>query len=193
MKVKIATYISIIGHPLLMVPVVATIMLFVVEQFSDALWHSSLIIVGIFVPIAIKNYRNTKKGVYTNFDVSDKTQRQSWYTFASIPLVLVTVILFLTDQPMAFRFSLLFSLILLVISQLLNFYIKSSLHVSAAVFLGFLVMPVTMQVGLLLLFFSFFIAWARIILKRHTLAEVFTGFLLGLSVGLGYYFLVKKN
>jgi hypothetical protein len=190
MKTKIASFISIIGHPLLTIPIFTIIVFFTNEEFQRALLHSSLILVGIFLPLTVKMYLNSKSGTYTNFDVSNKTQRQSWYIFAILLLLTVTIILFVTDQPRTLRLSVLFSLILLMTSQIMNYIIKSSLHVSFNIFLSFLIIPVNLITGLLFLVFTILIAWARLTLKRHTFKEIITGCIIGLTVGILFLFCI---
>src|SRR6185295_768417 len=114
MKTKVASFISFIGHPLLTISVFAIIAFFTYEEFHRALLHSTLILAGIFLPLTLKMYLNSKNGTYTNFDVSGKTQRQSWYVFAMFVLLIAMIILFVTDLPQAISLSVLFSLILLL-------------------------------------------------------------------------------
>src|SRR5260221_9307112 len=114
-KIKFAEFISVIGHPLLTLSIFAITALFTYEEFYGALLNSSLIVAGIILPLTLKMHLNSKNGTYTNFDVSDKTQRQSWYGFAILVLLIVTIILFVTDQPRRLSLSVLFSLILLLL------------------------------------------------------------------------------
>ena len=193
MKIKFATFISVLGHPLLTLSIFAIIALFTYEPFQKALLHSFLIVGGIFLPLTLKMYWNSKNGNYTNFDVSDKTQRQSWYIFAILILLIVTIILFVTDQPRTLRLSVFFSLILLGISRLMNYFIKSSLHVSLNIFLAFLIMPMNLIIGLLFLLFTILIAWARLTLRRHTFKEIIAGSFIGLTVGVFSLFFINAN
>ncbi|MEO8516892.1 MAG: hypothetical protein ABI426_09110 [Flavobacterium sp.] len=190
MKTKIASYISIIGHPLLTIPVFSIIIFFTYEEFQKALIHSGLILVGFFLPLSIKMYVNSKNGTYTNFDVSNRTQRQSWYIFAILLLFAFTVFLFVTDQPRVLRLSVLFSLLLLLTSQIMNYFIKSSLHVSFNIFLSFLILPINLYIGLFFLAFTIVIAWSRLTLKRHTLKEIIAGTIVGLTIGLSAFYYI---
>jgi hypothetical protein len=183
-NIKLAAFISFIGHPLLTFPVFSIIVLFAYEEFQKALWHSSIIVMGIFLPLVVKMYWSTKRGTYTNFDVSNKTQRQSWYVFAIMVLAIVTGFLFVTDQPRPLCMGSLFSLILLLVSKLLNYIIKSSLHVSLNVYLSFLILPMNLMTGLFFLFFTVLIAWARLTLARHNLKEILAGAGIGFAIGI---------
>lgn len=172
------------------IPFFVVVTLFTYEEFEAALIHSSLILGGIFLPVGLNMYLKSKNGRHTNFDISNKTQRQSWYVFPLLLLLLVSIILFITNQPRTLSLAVLFSLILLVISQVVNYFIKSSLHVSLNIFLSFLLIPMNLAMGALLLLFTIFIGWARIELERHTATEVFTGAVIGLMIGVSTLFFI---
>lgn len=53
-------------------------------------------------------YYGKKNGVYTNFDVSDKVERQAWYKYVLALLLIVTVVLFVTDQSRNLKLTVLF-------------------------------------------------------------------------------------
>jgi membrane-associated phospholipid phosphatase len=193
MTTKIAKYISIVGHPLLTIPVFAVIALFNFESVEKASWISVLIICGIVIPLVVKMYRGEKSGAYTNFDVSNQSQRQSWYTYTVILLTIVTIVVFATGQSRTLRFGLLFSTLLLYTSQLVNRYIKSSLHVSMNIFLFFMILSMSKIIALTFLVFIFLVAWARLILKRHTGRELLIGALIGLFWGVLFFIFIDTS
>jgi membrane-associated phospholipid phosphatase len=184
MNKKLANVISTVGHPLLTIPVFLVIVLFSYQHLYNATTISALIIIFFFISISIKMYVGSKKGTYTNFDVSDRNERQSWYVVALFLLSILILILFYTNQAKAIIWTALFFFLLLLISKLLNYYIKSSLHVSLNVFLTFLIIPFNLYFGIIFLFFVLSISWSRIVLKRHTLKEVIYGGMVGSFIGL---------
>lgn len=183
MKQKLAKYISIIGHPLLTIPVFVIIVMFAYEGFHKALLISFLIVVCVIIPTVIRNYIKTKNGEYTNFDVSVRRQRYSMYLFAISLLVIITIILFNTRQPRNLCLGVLFGLILLIISYIVNFFIKCSDHVSLTIYLSFLIIPTNFFIGIIVLLFSGLIGWSRVVLKRHTIKEVYVGTIIGFIIG----------
>ncbi len=148
MHPKLAHYISNLGNPLLTIPVFSVIALFQTEDPKTALFVSLLIVAGVVVPILIKSYLGVQKGTYTNYDISNKKQRQSWYLLPypaadggnAHPL-------FVTDQSQALRMGVAGALALFIAAQLVNLYIKTSLHVAFNVYLGFLIFPVHGHLG----------------------------------------------
>ena len=174
-KKNAAKYISIIGHPLLTIPAFSIAGIFLTEPFNRAMMLSFLIVGCTIVPLFLWVYIKLKKGKYTNFDVSDRKQRVSVYIFIIPILVIVVSILFITKQPANIRICVLFAAVLISISYIVNYFIKCSLHVSLNIYLSFLVMPLNAIAGVMLLVFTGFVGWSRIVLGRHTRMEVVFG------------------
>jgi hypothetical protein len=184
MTTKIAKCVSVIGHPLLTIPIFVVSVLFHFQDFKSALSTSVLIVLGIIVPLIIKMYWGKKNGVYANFDVSDQGERKSWYFFAIVLLSFTVIIIFATSKSHLVRVGFLLSVLLLFSSQVVNYYIKCSLHVSFNVFLSFLIVPINLYFAALLFLFVVVIAWSRVYLRRHTIKEVTIGAILGTVFGL---------
>jgi membrane-associated phospholipid phosphatase len=181
---KFAKCISIIGHPLLTIPIFIAIVMFKFNDLQDAMFLSLLIIGCFFIPLILWMYLKSKNGTYTNFDVSDKKQRNSLFLFAVPLLLVVTIILFKTDQSKNLCLSVLFALILVVISQFVNLFIKSSLHVSLNIYLAALIFSFDYRIAIIVLLFTGLLCWSRVKLKRHTIKEVLFGLLTGTCISL---------
>ena len=179
---KIAGIVSVIGNPLYTIPIFVLIVMFGKEDFSKAVFISFLIIGCIFIPVILWMYIKSKNGSYSNFDVSDKDERKSLYWFAIPFITVIIVVMFATNQPKNISMSMLFALILIVTSQITNFFIKSSLHVSLNIFLSALIFTVDYKIGVAVLLFTGVLIWSRLTLKRHTVSEVITGFFIGLVI-----------
>lgn len=183
-QLKIAKAISYIGHPLLTIPLFVAVMMFAFEDFEKALLNSALIIGCIFLPLSLRMYFKSKNGTYTNFDVSDRIQRKTLFTFIIPVMIIVTIISLKTSPASAFSLSVLFGTILVIISQIINLFIKSSLHVSLNIYLSALVMTADLRIGIAVFLFSGLIAWSRIALGRHTWKEVVFGTCIGLIISI---------
>jgi len=181
---KIATFISTLGHPLLTIPLFILIVLFGNEDSSRAAPISFLIIGCVFIPVTIRLYIKSRNGSYTNFDVSDKIQRRSLYLFVVPLLLIVTIILFATNQSRNLCLGVLFALLLLILSQAINYFVKSSLHVSLNIYLTALIFTVNFKAGVAALLFTALISWSRVKLGRHSVKEVLFGLLIGTIISL---------
>lgn len=129
-----------------------------------------------------------KIGHYSDFSVSNRKQRYSLYYFA-IPAVFgVAVISYVLELPSFFITSFIAGGVLLIASYLSNFVIKSSLHTSVNIYLSIVVFTLDLPLGLLVFFLTIVIAISRVILKKHTVPEVISGFLIGTICGSCLYF-----
>lgn len=181
---KVAKVISILGHPFLTIPIYTLAITFSVCEIKDALFISFIIVGCFFVPVILWNFINTKRGKYTNFDVSDQKERGSMYVFVIPILTAVLFIFYLSHQSNSLILTILFALILTVVSYLINFKIKCSGHISLTIFLSFIVLPKNLNAAFILLICALIIGWSRIALKRHTFIEVLAGMIIGLVIGL---------
>ena len=157
-------------------------MMFAFEDFEKALLNSALIIGCIFLPLFLRMYFKSRNGTYTNFDVSDRIQRKTLFTFIIPLMVVVTFILFKINPASNLSLSVLFGTILVIISQIINLFVKISLHVSLNIYLSALVMTTDLRIGIAVFLFSGLIAWSRIALGRHTWKEVVFGSCIGLII-----------
>lgn len=184
---KTASIISLIGNPLIMIPLSMEVLLFKYGNSENFLTIS--LITGMLFVTAISwiTYKH-KKGDYSDYNISDRKQRYSLYHFA-IPLIFVTAFLFsFFNQPKYLSIAFSFGGLLMIISYLSNFVIKSSLHTSLNIYLAFSVFIIHDVLGVLIFCFTLMIACSRVILKKHTISEVISGFLIGEFSGLCLYF-----
>lgn len=186
---KLASLVSTIGNPLITTSI---FILFVTTKLFtpwQAAWISFLVIAVIAIPVAVNNYVKTRNGQYTNFDLSDRQQRQEVYPRLIFLIVLVTAVLFATGQPLGFCLGSLVFTLMMITSYLINFKLKVSMHTSISVFLAFCMFKLSITGGAAMLVFALSISISRLILKRHTPAEVLAGGLLGSVFGLINYIL----
>jgi membrane-associated phospholipid phosphatase len=181
---KLALLVSTVGHPFVTIPLFILLSMSHAHSPSNAVFVSLLLIGGFFVPLIVWMYVQSKRGVYTNFDVSDKKQRHSLFLVAVPLLLVVTLVLLVTHQSNTLCLSVGFALVLVALSQGVNFLIKSSLHVSLNCYLAALMLPSHPFLAFGLLGFTVPLAWSRIRLRRHSLREVLVGYVIGVGMGL---------
>jgi len=183
MKHRLAKYISIVGHPFVTFSFFVIIVMFATEEFYKALLITFLLEGCLIIPNVIRNYIKTRKGEYTNFDVSVRTQRHSMYLFAMPLMLIIIAVLFYTGQSMNLCLGVLCGLILLLVSFIVNFFVKCSMHVALTIYLAFLIIPLNTMIGIIIIVFTGFIGWSRVELKRHTTKEVYVGAIIGFIIG----------
>ncbi len=142
-------------------------------------------IVGLFVSVGVK------RGFFSDYDVSVRKQRPPLFAFAGIMSILYFVLVLYLNGPRILLIGLAALILGIVIAEIINTKIKASIHL--AVFSAF-----SIVVGLLyggwfwaLLLTAPVVAWSRIVLKRHQLAETVVGSTFGISIVFISYLVVK--
>lgn len=154
-------------------------------------WKQSLmeflpILFILILPISIWIFWNVKKGNYTNMDVSNRVQRNSLYVIIALVMVLYLIINYMIDEQI--DFTILFLFVLLILMQISNYFIKSSMHTAMNVFTAALFFSENAILGIIWLGIAILVGITRIILKRHTPKEVIMGAFLALIVSFTYLY-----
>ncbi|MCL5244546.1 hypothetical protein M4I21_01920 [Cellulophaga sp. 20_2_10] len=182
MKIKIAQFLSVIGHPLLLFPF---LILFFNLREEQVLFSNTLaMVLGLFFFILIAwVYIGKRRGKYTDLDVSNKKQRKSLYVFTIPVMVLTLFFLIYTNQPKYIVTSFALATLLLLVSFGINFYIKVSMHVAINMYLALAISKVSLELGIVLALFTVVVLWSRLVLERHTPKEVVLGLVVGSLFG----------
>lgn len=182
-KLQLAKLISIIGHPLFVGSLYVVFISFYDLKKNTAVIISIAILSIVTFPILIHNYIKTKKGIYSNFDVSDQKQRRGFYSFSILLFAICLILFVLLDFPKVVLVTTASFLGMLVFLALVNFKIKASLHLAIALFIVPKFFEISIILGLMLLFFSLCIGWSRLTLGRHGLHEISLGSVIGFLFG----------
>ncbi|SHM48120.1 hypothetical protein SAMN05444267_105017 [Chryseobacterium polytrichastri] len=159
-------------------PLVSLIIFFVymsIQKYSlqDSLSYFLPILLMVIIPVVIWLVWNVKTGRYTNMDVSNRIQRKTLYIFIAACVGIYLSFNYIKNGYI--DFVMLFILILLFALQISNFFIKSSMHTAFNVFVAALFFVLSCTMGILWLGIAALVGITRIILKRHTVKEVFMG------------------
>jgi len=142
----------------------------------------------LILPIIIWISWNVKRGKYTNMDVSNRNQRKTLYFFIAAVIVVYLVYDYFANDTI--DFVMLFVTILLVLMQISNYFIKSSMHTAFNVFVSALFFVQDFTLGIVWFCISVLVGITRIILKRHSLKEVLAGFGIAALVSLMYIYVM---
>lgn len=190
---KIAGVFSAIGHPLLITALFVVFTTLHQPAQSRSWLISGLVIGGVVIPVALVNYIRYRRGEYTNFDVSDRRQRKSMYIYILTLLAVATAVMFITRQPVSPTYGVFCCLLMLLSAYLLNFWIKASLHSAVAFYLSMCMFTMNSTFGWVMLLLSVLVSASRLVLKRHTYAEVLLGTVLGCIAGLAAYWIIVQH
>lgn len=159
-------------------PLVSLILFFVymsIREYSlkDSMLYFIPILLMIIVPIIIWLVWNVKTGRYTNMDVSNRVQRKTLYIFIAVCVIAYLIFNYIKNGYI--DLVMLFILILLFALQISNLFIKSSMHTAFNIFVAALFFSLDWKIGLVWLGIAILVGITRVILKRHTVKEVFMG------------------
>lgn len=175
-------------------PLVSLVIYFFYYSYKNYTWEQASakflpILLLLIIPVALWIYRNVKNGNYTNMDVSNRKQRHSLYIFIIIATVIFLAVDFYLHKEMDWAIFML--CILLILMQVSNFFIKSSMHTSLNIYVAALFFTIEPVIGIFWFLLSIVIGITRVILKRHTPKEVFSGAAIAIFVSLIYLVMVN--
>ncbi|MBP2617650.1 phosphatase PAP2 family protein [Chryseobacterium jejuense] len=170
---KISKVISDFFNPLVSLVIFFVYMSLREYTFKEALLYFLPVLLMIIAPVVIWLVWNVKTGRYTNMDVSNRVQRKTLYVFIAACVVVYLIFNYVKNGYI--DLVMLFILILLFALQISNFFIKSSMHTAFNIFVAALFFTLDWKMGLVWLGIASLVGLTRIILKRHTVKEVFMG------------------
>ena len=173
---RLALLVSFILHPFVVSP--ATML--VLAGRSSALGFTLAIVIPMFVLIA----RQVRRGHWTNYDVSVRTQRAGLFLPALILTLLAALAIHLKGDNPGLARGFVIAAAMIAVAMVANRFLKLSLHMMFAAFSGVAIgwtYPHSLPVIIALLVV---LAWSRLKLARHTWLEVVAGTVLGFAAGL---------
>ena len=183
---KISKFISDFFNP--MNSLVIYFIIFSTRNFSvaEAVQNFLPIFLITIIPISFWILYNVRTKRYTDLDVSDRKQRKGLYFFIEGAMIVYLFFVYLRYERI--DMVLLFLLILLLVMQVSNYFIKSSMHTAFNIFVAALFFTLSPVYGLVWLLFSIIIGLSRIVLKRHSPAEVVSGAVIASIVSFIYLY-----
>jgi membrane-associated phospholipid phosphatase len=173
----VAYALSVLGYPYVMIP--AAIALKSGARNADIVLPLGL----AFGIVAILTWRGVKTGRFSNFDVSNRTERTGFYRVGLVAIAVCTVALWMFRPGHDAVPGLAVATGMLAVASVVNRRLKISLHSAFAFFASAIPLSTAPRTAAALALFSVGVCWSRVELGRHTLPEVAAGALLGLVGG----------
>jgi membrane-associated phospholipid phosphatase len=182
-RLNIARWISVIGHPFLLMPLLTGLIAYRLLPPHQAILAEVVALGVVIIPAAVYTFVKVRNGTWNNLDVSDRQHRGQFYRMLSYLLGLLTIIAWFADVPrsIAIGTSMVFALI--SIAFVLIKAIKVSLHTGFSVFVACVLFLIQPLFALLAFMLAIAVGWSRVVLERHTTREVMLGGVLGLAIG----------
>jgi len=131
------------------------------------------------------------KKIFTDLDVSKRTQRPLLFLVGIIMLLVYLWGLFFLSGPKILIVVTIGFIVGVFLLALINTKLKISFHVTTVSALFFAMAIIYQGYYYLTLLLIPAVAWARLKIKRHTLPETISGASFGILFSLGMYFLTK--
>ena len=177
---KSAKFISNLFNPVFSLLVYFIFTLIKYETFLSGLIKFFLLLIMVILPVYFWIFKRVKSGKYSDRDVSNREERKTLYYFIIGILgvfILINYFIFNRFDPI-----MLYLFLLLLLMQVSNLFIKSSMHTALNVFTAALFFSQNHTFGFIWLMISIIVGITRIVLKKHTLQEVISGFFIAVIV-----------
>ena len=175
-RVRIAGWFSHVFHPFILslITLPLTIYLYTGLLWLALLW-TAISTAALILPLATFIMIMVKIGRYSDFDVSIREQRTGPYLVAGGGLLLLTAIIILGDAPLISRACIFAAILAAAAAAVINRFSKVSIHAMTAAGCAIVLLYLSLLAGLLMATAAAAVSWSRIPLKRHTLPQVITG------------------
>jgi membrane-associated phospholipid phosphatase len=177
----IARSLSILGHPLVVIPGAVVTLVLHGRTPSAVLIVST--VCGIAGVVLAFSFWQVRRGHWQHVDASARAERRSLNLFLAVVLLLAAAVAFYQTSSLGLALGLLLSGLLIATVMLVSPWVKLSLHASFAAFAVLLLWPLRFWYVALASVAAAGICWSRVLLARHTVFEVLAGSLLGGIVG----------
>jgi hypothetical protein len=178
-----ARVLSILGHPALLMPLAVVGSAAARGAPAPMLQAAAIASGAVAVGVGIYSVRQVRAGRWQHIDASQPRERGQLNLFLVLLLSGMAALLVWTGQPRLLAQGLGIGAVVVAVAQLARQWLKVSLHAAFGAFAVGLAWPGVFAVaGLALLAAG--VAWSRLVLRRHTRAEVWAGLALGAIAGL---------
>ncbi len=183
MQTTFARWISVIGHPFLLMPLLTAVVAYHVLPPRQALIAELIALGVVIVPAGAYTIFRVRRGTWGNMDVSDQHERSQFYGILLPLLLTIAIIAWIAEVPFSIPLGAFAILVLVGAASIINKWIKISLHTGFGVFVALAMFLIDPKAGAVVLILALLVAWSRVILGRHTIREVLLGGALGCIVG----------
>jgi len=192
MRQALARALSILGHPLLVLPAATLAVGAAAEGDRRQRVLAAVALALLAVVIQGWSWWQVRRGRWQHVDASERHERKGLNRFLLALLVgACAVFVWVSPQP-ELALGLACAAAMIAAGTLLAPWLKLSLHAAFAVFSAALLWalgPAALGLGLA---FAAAVAWSRLVLGRHSRRELLAGAWVGAAVGLAFWWLLPR-
>lgn len=181
----VARWLSILGHPALLVPVAAAVALALAEPGPGR--RATILLLPAAIALLTLGYAvlQVRRGAWVHVDASQPAERRGMQFVLLAVFGGLALLLARQGAPAAWSAALLGAAIVVGVAVLAARWCKPSLHFGFALFAAALPWPHGWACGVLFAF-ALAIGWSRLRLHRHTLQDLGVAAVAGLSAAAVY-------
>ena len=176
----LARAVSITGHPAALLPASAFAVAVARDAGAGVLYTLALASLLGLVLIGWARWK-VRSGRWDHVDASKPSERRQWNLVVLVSLIVASVLSW-AMQP-AVAAGLIAAALVMLVALLSARWLKLSQHVAFAVLSAFVAASASLPVALAIGAFTILIAWSRLLLGRHSRAEVAVGAVCGAGAG----------
>lgn len=182
-KATIARLISIAAHPFIMIVLLVLVLSWAMDP-AGALRITGFVVAVGLIPTGWLLWRHLHRQRNPAGHGSTSSTRPVLYLTILAVLLLSSIYFHFVEHSAFLVRGALVTAIMVAVAAVLNRWLKLSLHLTFAVYGGLIIARVNPVLGLTILLLVPLLAWSRLVLLRHTVAEVIGGAVLGFGSAL---------
>ncbi len=178
MRLPIARAFSILGHPAVLMPLAVVASARAQMATAGQIRYAVLACIAVALATLVFSALKVRRGQWVHIDASQAAERSQLNVFLVVLLWGAAAVLHWLGQPRAVVAGLGLSGVIVAVAFAARSGLKTSLHAAFAVYAAGIAWPALWMVATITLL-AIGVAWSRIVLQRHTVAEVLVGATLG--------------
>lgn len=189
MNHSMARAVSLIGHPMLVLPA-ALLILAATNGHAGQAWRMGLGFVVFAALVMAYSWWQVRRGRWGHVDASQPAERGALNRFLLLALA-AAALLSLRSGPRELTLALALAALIVLVALRTARWWKLSLHLAFAVFAALLLSVLSAWAAIAGLLFAATIAWSRLQLQRHVARDLLAGAATGGLAGMLFLFSVN--
>ncbi|MGX5729978.1 phosphatase PAP2 family protein [Pseudoxanthomonas beigongshangi] len=186
-----ARAVSILGHPMLVLPAAALLLAARTLGIREAAWMGLGFAAFAALVMGWSGWQ-VRRGRWQHVDASQREERRTLNRFLLVALALAAILTWLAGQPVQLALGLALAAALIAVAMLGARWCKLSLHMAFVVYAAILLSQVHPGWGVAAGLFAALVAWSRLALRRHVPRDLVAGVLAGGSAGVLFIWLAPR-
>jgi hypothetical protein len=188
-RVTLARWLSTVFHPFVMIGLMVGVAAAARQTAGEAVRSIGTVVLFTIVPMGVLMWRQVRRGSWENADASNRAERPILYVVGGVGVFALLVYLVLVRQQSFMVRGVVVTLGMMAVCAVATRWIKVSLHMAFAALVAAVLALMRSPIGYVLLLALPALVWSRLVLRRHTSAEVALGGIIGAVAGAAMYYL----